>query len=364
MKRRLICTLLAAACLLGGAQVLAAGGAADSLVSVLYLEQTFLPALEKSLQARAEQAARPTYDAALARLDELGGRYLAGMGGAQDWKFSDTAQVLTVKRGDVISLSAGSTVLWLAGIASAGAGLVDATAGAELSTGAAPIQTHRYLNALEESPTTVTVLSDAAQLSLQGCWAVTESSESTTDFTDLLETEWYYPSACYVVDMGIFTGVSDTLFLPDSELNRAMLATIVYRMEDEPTSDYTSVFSDVSRWFWAANSVEWAASVGIIRGDGRGHFNPLDPILRNDVVVMFYRYAKEFLGLDVSQRADLSVYPDARDIKSWAREEMSWAIATGIFPTSGGRLLPSQNATRAEVAVMLHHFDLWVSQQR
>lgn len=364
MKRRLICALLAAACLLGGAQVLASGGAADSLVSVLYLEQTFLPELEKKLQDRAEQAARPVYDDALARLDELGGGYLAGMGGVENWKFSDMGQVLTVKRGDVISLSAGSTMLWLAGIASAGSGLVDATAGAELSTGAGPVQSHRYINALEGSPTTVTVLSDAAQVSLQGYWAVTESSETTTSFTDLLETEWYYPSACYVVDMGIYTGISDTLFSPDSEIDRAMLATIVYRMENEPPAAYTGVFSDVSRWFWAADSVEWAASVGIVRGNGKGFFNPLDPILRNDVAVMFYRYAKEFLGLDVSQRADLSVYPDARDIKSWAREEMSWAIATGIFPTSGGRLLPAQNATRAEVAVMLHHFDLWVSQQR
>lgn len=360
MRKRLWGVALAAVCLLGGtgAAALAAAGRGDSLVTVSYLNGTWLPALEEELQDRAGEKTKEVYAAAAARLEQIGGSLQSG-GGQEGWDHSDTPQVRELKRGDVVSLSAGSTVLWTAGTASAEAGLVDATAGSDLAGGSRVPAGHRCINAKEGGSVAVRVLSDRAQALVEGDWTVAESGEDVTAFTDLSQSDWYYAAVRYAVDAKLFNGTSATLFSPGANMDRAMLATVLWRMEGEPAAAYTGAFSDVASGQWYSQSVEWAAARGIVTGLGGGRFGPRQAVTREQIAVMLYRYAKDYLELDASQAGDLSAYADQGSVSGWAREAMTWAVGAQIVNGSGGKLAPGRSATRAEVATMLQRFQSW-----
>lgn len=362
MKRRVLIGLLVAVCVLFGVQAVGAASSGESLISVSYLTNTFLPDLAAMFQQRANQDTKGVYDAAQARLNELGSAYLNG-GEADNggWTVSDTAVAHTVKRGDVITVSTGSTVLWTSGAATATAGLVDATAGSEPATGTRLTAGHRYLNGAEGQAVTVTVLSDAATVLLEGRWTLTRSDESVTGFTDLVKSsDWFYDAVRYAVDRGMFNGVSPTQFAPDAVMDRAMLATVLYRLEGSPAVEYSGVFRDVPNGEWYAGSVEWAASRGIVNGMGDGRFGPNIGVTREQIALMLYRYARDHLGLDVSQAGDLSAFADGRSVSDWAGEGMRWAVGAGIISGSDtNQLMPGSSASRAQVATMLQRFQVW-----
>lgn len=364
MKKRLLTCLLAGALLLCCVQAYASGGAADTLISVSYLNNTFLPSLENTLQARANTATKTVYDAAVERLDGLGTSFMTALGATENlgnWTYSETAVSRTVKRDDVITVASGSTLLWTAGTATATVGLVDATAGVELAAGAALTANHRYLNAAEEATVTVNVLSDAALIALEGYWTITESSAEVSVFTDLVQAkDWFYSAVRYVVDQGMFNGVTTTRFAPSATMDRSMLATVLYRMEASPALSYAGAFPDVAEGQWYTAGVEWAAANGIVKGMGDGSFAPTASVTREQIASMLYRYAGEYLNLDVSQTGDMTAYTDHGKVSDWAEEGMLWAVGAGIISgADGGMLLPGNNASRAEVATMLQRFNNW-----
>lgn len=360
MKKRLICILLALACVAGGVLAFAEDGSGRSLVSVSYLTGPFLSSLTQSIRSGVNAGLQS--DGALERLEQLGQGYLSQLSGeATDWVYSDTHRVLNLKRGDTVSLTPGSTALWRTGAAEVSAGFVDATAAADVPEGGRLISGHRYLNASEDSLATVSVLSDAAQLLLEGRWLLEESDEDVTPFTDLIqEDDWYYDGVYYVVDRKLFLGMSATEFSPGATMNRAMLATVLYRLAGSPQTAYAQQFSDVPVGEWYSESVTWASRVGVVKGLDDGTFGVTADVTREQIATMLYRYAKEFLGMDVSYAGQLGTFYDSAQVSDWAITPMAWAVGAGIINgTDTNELLPRSGATRAQVAVILQRFEAW-----
>ena len=178
----------------------------------------------------------------------------------------------------------------------------------------------------------------------------------TLPFTDVAADSWYYDSVAYVYEKGLMGGTGDGLFAPDLTTSRAMIVTILYRLENSPAVTTSAGFTDVATDTWYTDAVNWANANGIVTGYGDGRFGPEDTITREQMAVILYRTAK-LLGRDVSARADLSGYTDAANVGEYAVEAMQWAVAQGLLTgTDAGALLPSGSATRSQAAALLMRF--------
>ena len=172
-------------------------------------------------------------------------------------------------------------------------------------------------------------------------------------FTDVPTSAWFYDSVRNVYENYIMNGVSPTLFQPNGTMSRAMVATVLWRLEGEPEMDDTSVFTDVPRGQWYTQAIAWAYEQGIITGYGGGRFGPQDNVTRQQLAAMLFRYAKT-MDLDGGERATLSAYRDQGQVADWAREAFAWAVAKGhINGTSPTTLSPTGTATRAQCAAIL-----------
>ena len=164
---------------------------------------------------------------------------------------------------------------------------------------------------------------------------------------------WAYTDIKRVYNRGWMVGESATIFAPDQDLTRAMLAVILYAMAGEPEVTAANPFSDVPAGEWYTDAVIWAAANGIVVGCGDGTFRPEMAVTRAQAAVMLCSYAA-FAGRDVTARADLSAFGDAADIPAWAQAEMQWANAEKLILGRDGKLLaPNAAATRAEMASIL-----------
>jgi len=135
-----------------------------------------------------------------------------------------------------------------------------------------------------------------------------------------------------------------------------MLVTVLYRLESQPAVSGSSAFDDVAADQWYTDAVVWATGNGIINGLGNGKFGTDDPVTREQMAVILYRYA-ENCGYDTTARANLSGYTDAANISAYAQEAMSWANAMGLVNgRTATSLAPTGTATRAEVAAIFHRF--------
>lgn len=186
-------------------------------------------------------------------------------------------------------------------------------------------------------------------------------SNPLANFTDIpMFTSWAYPGIVYTVNNGIMNGTSATTFSPNQTMSRAMLVSTLYRMAGSPAVTYASIFSDVPKGAYYANSVIWAVNNGIANGVGNGKFNPNGNVTREQIAVFLYRYA-ECYGYDTSRRSNLSVFSDYKSISSYAKDAVSWAVAEGIIngisSIDGPTVLSPQNsATRAQTAAFLQRF--------
>ena len=179
-----------------------------------------------------------------------------------------------------------------------------------------------------------------------------ETPLSPTTFTDEPAGHWASEAIAYVTGEGYFNGTSETTFGPSVPMSRAMLATVLWRMEGQPAPTGANAFTDVAAGQWYTDAVTWAAEQGIVTGIGNGLFDPNGNITREQLAVMLYRYAG-----GAAAGADLSAYPDASSVSSWAVEAMGWAVSNGILSgNEAGQLSPGGAATRAEVAQMLLNY--------
>lgn len=193
--------------------------------------------------------------------------------------------------------------------------------------------------------------------SIYGYCVVHVVPASGPNFTDVDEDAWYYDAVQYVCETGLFLGTSDTTFGPDEVMDRAMLATVLYRLEGEPdVTGQELIFTDVPEDTWYTDAVIWANANGIVNGTGDTTFSPGEPVVREQIATLLYRYA-EWKGYDTTARADLSGYADADLISEYAADAISWANAAGlIMGNSANTLNPAGDATRAEVAAILLRF--------
>lgn len=178
-------------------------------------------------------------------------------------------------------------------------------------------------------------------------------------FTDVPEGAWYEDAAAYVYEHGLMAGTSATTFAPDATTSRSMIATILWRMAGSPVVNYAMDYTDVAQGQWYSEAIRWAASEGIVGGDGNGLFGTNDPITREQFAVMLYRFAQE-QGYDVSigENTNILSYTDVADLSEYAISAMQWAVGAGIINGTGdgSTLTPQGQATRAQAAVMLMRF--------
>ena len=179
-----------------------------------------------------------------------------------------------------------------------------------------------------------------------------EADEWNNPFADVAEGAWYYDAVAYASQNGLMNGVSADSFAPDATTSRGMIVTILYRLEDSPSAAQAD-FADVAAGAYYAGAVAWASANGIVTGYGDGTFGPDTAITREQLAAILYRYA-QYLGLEVSQTADLTGYGDAADISEWAQQAFAWAVREGLISgMDDGTLAPRGTATRAQVATIL-----------
>ncbi|MBE6997660.1 MAG: DUF4430 domain-containing protein, partial [Ruminococcaceae bacterium] len=175
--------------------------------------------------------------------------------------------------------------------------------------------------------------------------------DNDKEFVDVADNAWYAEAVEFASSHDLFKGVGDDKFAPAAPMTRAMLATVLYRLEDAVATG-TNPFDDVADGTWYTDAVTWANEEGIVMGTGKG-FEPNANITREQIATMLYRYAK-YLGLDVSGSAALDQFSDGGETASWAQDAMQWAVSAGLFRgDDNGELNPKGDATRAEVATLL-----------
>ena len=177
-------------------------------------------------------------------------------------------------------------------------------------------------------------------------------------FTDFAADAWYHEAVDYVVGHDIMKGTSPKTFEPASPTNRAMIVTILWRLAGEPVVNSANPFTDVENGAWYTDAIVWAADNGIVDGYGNGKFGPTDPITREQLATMFWRYAK-YKGYDVSVGEDTNIisFDDFDQVSKWAVPAMQWAVGAGLV---NGRtvstLVPGEGANRAEAAAIILRF--------
>ena len=207
----------------------------------------------------------------------------------------------------------------------------------------------------EQANGTYTFTMPDGQVTVKATFVETEEPAPAEPFPDVDENDWFYDEVVYVYENGLMNGVENNQFAPNTATNRAMLATILYRLAGEPAVSGDLPFTDVAAGTWYTDAVLWAAQNGIVNGLGENTFAPMNTLTREQLVTMLYRYA-EAEGYDVSAAADLSGYPDAGKVQTYAQEAMSWAVAEGIVEGMDGNLNPAGSATRAQIATILMRF--------
>lgn len=175
-------------------------------------------------------------------------------------------------------------------------------------------------------------------------------------FADLNAHAWYHEAVDYVIRNSLMNGYGNGMFGPNDTLSRAMLAQILYNQAGSVPVNYLMQYNDVSANTWYIEAVRWAASEGIISGYGNGQFGPDDPITREQLVAMLYRYEQFKFGVAETWIPQLT-YTDVAEISDWAYDAMGWGTMNGIIEGKGNNILdPKGKATRAEAASMLMRF--------
>ena len=185
-----------------------------------------------------------------------------------------------------------------------------------------------------------------------------EPEEPTWPFTDVTEGEdWFYDAVAYVYENGIMAGTGETVFEPTMELDRAMAAQLFYNLEGKPAVTGDSTFTDVTSGHWAVDAITWAAQNDIVAGIGGGLYDPDSNVTREQFAVMLYKYAR-FKGYDLTATGDLTQFPDADAISSWAETAMRWANGNELINGhENGTIDPKGSTIRAQAASIMANFD-------
>ncbi len=185
-----------------------------------------------------------------------------------------------------------------------------------------------------------------------------DGHEWKNPFSDVKENDWFYSDVQYVNEKGLMNGLTETAFAPNDNLTRAMLVTVLYRIEGEPATNKSIPFADVDANAYYSNALVWAHQNGIINGVSKTEFKPNDNITREQIATIIYRYA-QYKGYDMSagENTNILSYDDFAQISEYAIASMQYAAGSGLMKGKTNTTLnPKDNATRAEIASILHRF--------
>lgn len=191
-----------------------------------------------------------------------------------------------------------------------------------------------------------------------GCTGTKEEGCPCFDFNDLNSAAWYHLGVDYAIDNGLMNGVSDEEFAPDMNLTRAMLVTMLWRVEGKPETTLDATYEDVADNQYYTEAVEWATANGIVTGYSDAEFAPNGNILREQIAAIMFRYAK-FKGYDVSvgENTNILSYEDYSEVSEYAIPAMQYSVGSGLMKgRTDSTLNPRENATRAEVATILYRY--------
>ena len=173
-------------------------------------------------------------------------------------------------------------------------------------------------------------------------------------FSDLKVNAWYRDGIEYVLKHGLMNGVSKTKFAPEGAVSRAAVVTVLWRMAGSPTAGDAISYTDVSWDAWYAEAICWATSAGIAGGYPDGQFGANDPVTREQLAAMLYRFAK-VQGYDVSvgENTNILSYDDAFSVSGYAIPALQWACGAGLLQGDGAKLLPKNSTSCAQLAAIL-----------
>jgi len=190
------------------------------------------------------------------------------------------------------------------------------------------------------------------------------SDDFAGKFEDVKVKDWFASAVSFAVEKGLFGGVSATKFAPNTDMSRAMLVTVLWRMEGQPVPAGENHFTDVPKGTWYTTPVIWAYENGIVGGVGNGKYAPDNTVTREQMATILYRYSVT-KGYDTAADAGIANFPDTKDVSGYAVDGYSWARTQGIIDGMGkgdGKIYlnPKGYATRAQVATMLTRFMVFV----
>ncbi len=187
--------------------------------------------------------------------------------------------------------------------------------------------------------------------------APAEPAVPTVTFPDVTPGDWFYDGVRFCVEQGLLEGFEDGTFRPNAVTSRAMIVTVLWRLEGKPEGTFTAAFADVSQNSWYAEPIHWAQAAGIVEGISETCFAPNDTVTREQLAVILWRYCK-YKGYDVSvgENTNILSYDDALTVSQWAIPAIQWACGAGIMEGSDGNLTPQGHGTRAQTAVLLRRF--------
>ena len=203
----------------------------------------------------------------------------------------------------------------------------------------------------------VSEISLTKNMTVYAGWRADENPDIVVNpFTDVSEKDWFYNNAMFVYKNGLMLGTSKTLFSPHGTVTRGMMATILWRMEGSLAPKNENSFTDVEAGMWYADAITWTTENGIFAGYSKDKFGPDDPITREQLTAIFYRYA-DYKGYKLTITENLDKFEDADKITDYAKMVMQWAVGNGLIKGKSENLLdPQGTATRAEISAMLHRF--------
>lgn len=184
-----------------------------------------------------------------------------------------------------------------------------------------------------------------------------DQTVKTPLYTDVPDDAWYYDSVLWAAANGVMNGTGNGAFSPDEATSRAMTVTILWRMAGEPAATGDLTFLDVPAGTWYTNAVRWAAANGIVDGYSKTAFGPSDPVTREQLAAILYRYARHAGADTEGAYPALDRFPDARAVSDWALSALRWAVGTKLIGGMGdGTLSPRSQASRAQVAAIVMRF--------
>ncbi len=191
----------------------------------------------------------------------------------------------------------------------------------------------------------------ASAVTVTGSFKAETPAPAALPFTDVKSGNWFYDAVKYAYEQGLMTGTSATTFAPNGTMNRAMIVTVLYRLEKSPAVTGASKFTDVPAGQWYSDAVAWAAANKIVNGYDETTFGPMNAVTREQMAAILFRY-EQVKGLEnVTLEENLNRFPDQNKISAYAIPALQWAVGQKIINgNADGTLDPTGTATRAQVA--------------